>query len=187
MNYKLFDDELAGTLEHFVQWIAAPENRDYQIRQIAGAADLHRARQVILEHFFFIGLTESYEESLDALALLSPLPINTRVPVPRRKKRSELFNKASDNSISRSLLENPDTRGLLEAANRHDSELYQWVKRELYPQYLARARRAESRPAPPVSSFDRSRSKFFNNVIYATAQRARYRINNLPGDEQPVW
>ena len=187
VNHGLFDDERAGTLEHFAMWIAAPENQDYQIRQIAGATDLHRAQCVIRDHFFFIGLTECYETSLEALAMLSPVPLNTSVAEHQWENYSQLANRAQDNSLSRFLLTTPDTRRLLEAANRHDSEFYRWVKLDLYPQYLAKAMRAEQPQPPPVKATNRAHSKFFNNVIYATAQRLKYKMNDLPGYEQPVW
>lgn len=181
------DSENAGTKEHFADWISDPRHQDDQIRQISGGLDLDHAKDVVTRNFFFLGLTERLDESVEALSLLSPLPLDISPPTPRHKKGKSLTNRASDNSISKMLKEDPVTRELLESGNRFDTAFYQWVATEMYPQYLAQAAQAERRPTPIISKANYRRSKFINNGIYAPAQRLRYAFKGQKEDSNPVF
>lgn len=168
------DSQNAGTKEHFAKWISDSRNQNYQIRQISGCLDPDRAKDVVTQNFFFLGLTEHLNESVKALSLLSSLPLNAKPPIPKGKKSESLLNRAADNSISKMLLEDPETRQLLESGNRFDTAFYQWVVAEKYPKYLAQAAQVDRRPTPAISAANYRRSKFFNNVVYASAQRLRH-------------
>jgi len=177
----------AGTKEHFAEWMSDPRNQDYQIRQIAGDLDLDHARDVVTGNFFFLGLTERLIESVEALSLLSPIPLDVNPPNPRHKKDKSMFNRAPDNSIKKMLLEDPETRRLLEEGNRFDIDFYEWVAAEMYPQYLAQAAQAERRPTPAISEANYRRSKVINNGIYAPAQRLRYAVTGQKEDSNPIF
>jgi hypothetical protein len=181
------DPQNAGTKEHFVNWISDSRNQDYQIRQISGGLDLDRAKDVVTRNFFFLGLTEHLNESVEALSLLSPIPLNVKPPTPMHRSGESMFNRAPDNSISTMLLEDPETRQLLESGNRFDAAFYDWVVAEQYPNYLAQAAQVDRRPAPIISTANYRRSKFYNNVVYAYAQRLRYTFKGQKADSGPTF
>ncbi len=181
------DQRNAGSFEHFEDWLARPENRDYQVQQIAGVASLERVRQVVADSFFFVGLTDRLEESIDTLARLSPLPINTEPCSPHRKRSGYLYNRAADNSLSKVLLNNPYTRELLVSANSLDTGLYRWVKEERYPRYVNSARLTKRGPVVAAKARQFRFSKLFNNVVYSSAQRLRYRKSRTNICHDPVW
>jgi hypothetical protein len=187
VHRRFKDAENAGTKEHFAEWISDPRQQDYQIRQIAGDLDLDRAKEVVTRDFFFLGLTERLIESVEALSLLSPLPLNVTPPTPRQKKGKSMFNEAPDNSIKKMLLEDPATRALLESGNRFDIAFYEWVAAEMYPQYLAQAEQTDRRPTPDIAAANYQLSKFVNNGIYAPAQRLRYAFKGQKEDPNPVF
>ena len=178
------DRRNAGSLEHFEHWIAQVENHDYQLRQIAGIASLQRAKQVVADSFFFVGLTEFLEESMNAFARLSPLPIDVS---PRRSRGGDPYNRATDNSLSKRLLNDAYTHDLLAAANTRDSLFYRWVKQTCYPEYIDRARSMPPRSVDAPEALSFRRSKLFNNIIYSSVQRIRYRTRRTKFCHGPVW
>ena len=179
------DSQNAGTKEHFAKWISDSRNQNYQIRQISGCLDPDCAKDVVTQNFFFLGLTEHLNESVKALSLLSSLPLNAKPPIPKGKKSESLLNRSADNSISKMLLEDPDSRQLLESGNRFDTAFYQWVVAEKYPKYLAQAAQVDRRSTPAISVANYRRSKVFNNVVYASAQRLRHTFKGQKADSDP--
>lgn len=120
---------LKGRTLRFVEFLEDPEMWDRQTRTIAGAPDLERAKQE-LEEYFFVGLTERFEESLLAFARLSPLPIRReyvrRHVTPNRGDRAEV-------------LEDTHASRLLQQANELDQQLYDHVRDHVYPRLLEEA------------------------------------------------
>ena len=191
-QYKVVHDRFkgsqnAGTKEHFANWMSDSRNQDYQIRQISGGLDLDRAKDVVTRNFIFLGLTEHLNESVEALSLLSPIPLNIKPPTPKHRRGQSMTNRAADNSISKMLLEDPDTRQLLESGNRFDTAFYDWVVAEKYPEYLAQAAQADRRPAPAISAANYQRSKFYNNVVYSSAQRLRHIVKGQKVESDPIF
>jgi hypothetical protein len=119
------------TLEEFV---ARGKQGGYQTYQIAGCPDVEKAKAILRERFFFVGLVERFDESLGALAALSPHPLDTRY---------ERRNTAPPGDpVKKSVLEDPAHRALVEAANRSDRALYEWAASTLCPELLEKARAA---------------------------------------------
>lgn len=181
------DSQNAGTKEHFANWISDSRNQDFQIRQISGGLDLDRAKDVVTRNFFFMGLTEHLNESVEALSLLSPIPLNVKPPAPQHRRGESMFNRAADTSISKMLLEDPETRRLLESGNRFDTAFYDWVVAEKYPNYLAQAAQVDRRPTPAISTANYQCSKFYNNVVYSSAQRLRHAVKGQKVDSDPIF
>lgn len=46
-----------------------------QIRHIAGAPDLEKAKEILKNQFFFVGLLERFDESMRILQKLFPYPL----------------------------------------------------------------------------------------------------------------
>ncbi len=120
---------LHGRTLSFREFLEDPEMWDRQTRMIAGAPDLGRAKQE-LASYFFVGLTERFEESLLALARLLPVPLRReyvrRHVTPNRSDRGEV-------------LEDTDAARLLQDANELDQQLYDHVRDHVYPRLLEEA------------------------------------------------
>jgi hypothetical protein len=110
----------------FEDWIQTAVVRDAQTQKIAGTVDVDAAIQMIQEKGIFVGLTESFDESM---LLLKTLFINSLnifyIPM----------NVARNSALANSLLTSEGTSRMLRDANRADLELYEYVKREIYPSY----------------------------------------------------
>jgi hypothetical protein len=116
------------------EFVAREKPGGWQTFQIAGSSDVERAKAILRERYFFVGLVERFDESLAALAALSPHPLDTRY---ERKNTAP-----PDDPVKKSVLGDPANRALVEAANRSDRALYDWVASTLYPELLAKARAA---------------------------------------------
>lgn len=110
----------------FEEWIQKEWTRNSQTKLIAGAADADSAIQIIKDKNIFIGLTERFDESMLLLKKLRAQDLN----ISYRR-----VNVASDNKIAQRILSNESTRQMLIEANRVDQQLYDYVRKELYPLY----------------------------------------------------
>jgi len=128
-----------------------------QVKMIAGGRDLDKAKR-FLEKCAFVGLTEKFDLSLHVLRRLSPCKLNLNY-VTRRVHE--------DNSIKKSLLNDPRIVGLVRENNKLDLELYEFAVNEIFPKLCARA---GFDPAAQVASFQKysnyKKPKFLACQIY---------------------
>ncbi len=117
--------EWEGDPRPFEEWVRLPRQRNFQTQKLVGSEDFEAAIRVLEERFFFVGLSEHFDESLVMLQRFAGDP---RLRIAYRAE-----NVAPDNTIKRGLLSDPATREQLEDANRADLELYRYVRDELYP------------------------------------------------------
>ncbi len=99
----------------FDEYIGDEQNHDFQVRKIAGGPDLEKARRLLREDYFFVGLTERFDESMRLLAWLVPYELDLRYV--RR-------NVARDNRFRDAVMNDPGRRARIEAANRLDQALF---------------------------------------------------------------
>ena len=150
--YTILREPVARSLSHFEDkqrrgreppsleaFLEDPENRNFQVRKIAGAEDLERAKRLLADQYLFVGVQERFEESVRALAALAPWPMDLRY------RPSNVFEKRD---IRESLSQDPEIMGRFRAINELDSELHAWVSRELYPAFRAKAGNPPSDPLP---------------------------------------
>jgi len=114
------------------EFLARDKPGGFQNFQISGGPDVAKARRIVAEHFFSVGLMERFDESLAVLAALSPHPLDTRY---ERKNAAP-----AGDPVKKQVLTDPGMRRLVEEANGSDRELYAWVAETLYPEQLRRAR-----------------------------------------------
>jgi hypothetical protein len=148
-----------------------PAQHDFQVRKIAGGPDLEKAKRLLAERYFFVGLTERFAASLRLFAAVCPYPVDLRY---------QRQNKAGDERISRRLRDDAAAMARIRAANRLDAALYDYVANTLLPARLAAAGGADDRPLPtyegslPPLRFVLSRA--YHRGVYRTAlKRARRR------------
>ncbi len=131
---------------------ADPGARDTQVTWLAGQRDLDRAKMV-LEKMKWIGLTEKFDLSLQVLNRLIPKPLNMAY---RRKVV------ARDNSLKKSLEQDPRMIDIAREFNRLDLELYDFATREIFPGLCARAGLS---PTDKVASFETEMSDLRPNFL----------------------
>jgi hypothetical protein len=105
-----------------------PAQHDFQVRKIAGAPDLDKAKALLTERYFFVGLTERFAESMRLFARVCPYPIDLR---------SRRQNCARDDRIGRRLRGNRVLLERIREANRLDAALHRYVEERLLPERLA--------------------------------------------------
>jgi hypothetical protein len=117
-----------GNTLPFEEWIKNPYFQNMQVKQIAGEPDAKKAIELVKNRYFFVGLTEKFDESLKLLKLISPYQL-------KMKYRRKIV--ASSNSIKDELIKSEQNRKLVEKYNDLDMELYNYVFNELYPERIA--------------------------------------------------
>ncbi len=135
---------------------------NFQVKCLAGRADLGRAKQV-LEKFNFVGLTEKFDLSLHVLGKLCPVKLNLNY---NRKVT------AKDNTIKNALAADPRIVDMVREKNQLDLALYDFAAQEIFPKFCAQAGFS---PTDKVASFDRYPGelhpwfllhRFYNMVIF---------------------
>lgn len=110
----------------FEEWIQQDWTRNHQTKWIAGVDDVAEAIRIIQDKNIFVGLAESFDESMVLFKALMANDLNISY------KR---VNVARDNTIKERLLATESTRQMLIEAQQADLELYNYVRQELYPTY----------------------------------------------------
>ena len=139
------------------------------MKRIAGEENLEKAKRS-LERFHLVGLTERFDLSLHVLGRLSPCRLNL-------KYRRYVIPK--DDRIKNELLSDDAMIEKAREANQLDVELYEFAKREVFPECC---RRAGVDPAGEAPSYHGYRHDFiwryrlgrFLNKTYRTIQPRRY-------------
>ena len=108
----------------FEEYMQIKDVYDHQVIRIAGEPDIEKAKHELSTRYMFVGLTERFAESMLVFQRLCPYPLNLAY------KRLHV---AKDNTAKQEVLDNPDSRDLLEQGNRLDLQLYHYVRDELYP------------------------------------------------------
>jgi hypothetical protein len=124
-SHYQYQIQAMGKRISFEDWVAIERYRNWQTKKISANGELDTTIDVLRKKFFFVGLSERFDESLVILRKRSAHhPFNIFYN-PR--------NVASDNSIKNRILNDPRTKALLVEANLMDLALYKFVLEELYP------------------------------------------------------
>ncbi len=155
----------------FEEFMRNERYNDRQVRHIAGTADVEKAKKIVKERFFFVGLLESFDESMRILQTLLPFPI-TLAYQPRHVAR--------DNSAKQEVLNSPASTELLNKGNQLDQELYRFVRDELYPAYREKAGIAAGEASPPLQPsgypIHYKLTRFYNQAVYRNLNKLRRRL-----------
>lgn len=148
----------------FEEWIQKEWTRNSQTRLIAGAPDLNKALRILREKNIFVGLTERFDESMLLLKELVE---------PRLNISYHPVNKATSNNLAQQLLADEKTHRMLVEANQVDQQLYDYVRRELYPSYQSEY--GVSLEAD-VERFQKNRGTDFNNRNLTLSRIKQYAL-----------
>lgn len=114
---------------NFEEWIGMPENQNFMVQAISGSNDLSKAKSILKNDYFFVGITERFEESIRLLKNQFDEPLklyyNRRIT-------------ASSNEIKNKILADESSLALLNKYNALDLELYNYAMEEIYLPCLAR-------------------------------------------------
>jgi len=161
-----------GTDITFEEFMQNERYRDRQVRHIAGAPDVKKAIAIVKSQFFFVGLLESFDESMRILQKLLPFPIKLQYQ-PRHV--------AKDNTAKQAVLDNAASRDLLHRGNQLDLELYSFVRDKLYPAYRKKAGiTASTKDSPLLQAtgypLRYKVTRFYNQGIYRNLNKLRRKI-----------
>ena len=110
----------------FEEWVHNDWVRDAQTQRIGGTTNVSDAIAMIEKRDMFVGMTERFDESMVLLKALR---------APDLDIRYEKVNVAKSSDVAKELLSDPVTRQMIVEANRADLELYDYIRRELYPTF----------------------------------------------------
>ncbi|HJW91852.1 MAG TPA: sulfotransferase family 2 domain-containing protein [Anaerolineales bacterium] len=146
----------------FEEWIQKDWTRNAQTKLIAGVPDINEVIRIIQKKNIFVGLTERFDESLLMLKALVVTDLNIAY------KR---VNVANNNSIAKNLQANSKTREMLVEANQVDLELYEYVRKELFP-----AQQKEYGPSLEADAlkYQQNRENNFNNLNLTLSRLKQY-------------
>jgi hypothetical protein len=156
MPYTMLREPVARMISHYQDKIVRgraslrledflddPAQHDFQVRKIAGEPDLEKAKTLLAERYFFVGLSERFAVSMRLFARVCPYPVDLRY---------QRQNRARDDRIGRRIRADDALMARLRAANRLDAALYRFVAEELFPARLAAAGGIDEAPLPLWSS-----------------------------------
>lgn len=147
------------TLEHF---LSKEIQRNKQVKMIAGSEDLNKAKQLLKEEYFFVGITEDFDNSVKLLNLL----LHNKLNLDYYKTVY-----AKDNSLKGRLVQDPQAMAILKEANGLDLELYDFAQKEIYEPMKEKykdaiAKMGSGRPYKTPLHFKFLMSKFFNKYVF---------------------
>jgi hypothetical protein len=122
----------------FEQWATAPWTQDWQTRMLAGEKSAQKAIDLFAGRVGFVGLTESFDESL----LLLGQWLGERDYRPEYRPVNRLADKARNRDAARAqtdlgYLDEPEVRERLASINALDQQVYDFCVREIYARQRA--------------------------------------------------
>lgn len=163
-----------GQKKSFEEWISEKSRHNAHVKMIAGVENLEKAKTILAEKYIFVGLTEKFQESLDALNYYLPYALDTNTI----KKKNVAFS----NEIKNSILNNPDYVEMLRQANKLDIELYEYVKTELYPELTSKVPADYLKNGKPHRSprFRYRISVAYNSFVYRQLYKVSNKLRHIP-------
>jgi hypothetical protein len=145
--------------------------RDYQVRHIAGAPDLEKAKE-LLSRYLFVGITERFAESMYVFQKLCPYSLNVqynRLHVTRDKTAAQKVRKEAA------------SRRLLEESNQLDLQLYTFARDTLYPALRKKAgleplESDEKDLLPQTYPLRYKCTRSYNLAVYRSMNKLRRRL-----------
>ena len=124
-SHYQYEVQFSGREISFDDWIAIPGYPDNQTRWLSGSDDLGPAIDILQKKMVFVGLVERFDESL---VIFRRRVENPRLDISYRRK-----NTAPTNAIKNAIFNDSRMYAKLVDANRKDAQLYDFVRRDLYP------------------------------------------------------
>ena len=139
------------------------ELENLQVKKLAGARSLDKAKFFLEKQCHFVGLTEKFDLSVLVFDKLSPLKLDVRYQTRRVTQNKD---------AKKSLQNDPRVVELAREINKLDLEMYEFAVNEVFPRLCERAGIRASDAVPPMNTApDRFQWKaavgrFYNRVVY---------------------
>lgn len=127
-SHYQYQMNIMGKQMPFGEWIKNEKYHNFQVKKLAGSSNADTAIDIISRKRIFVGLTEEFDESLAMLA--------EHFSAYGLQLSYQSKNVSGDNSIKARVLEDPQSRRLIDEANREDWKLYRFAKETVYPAQL---------------------------------------------------
>ena len=109
----------------FEDFLRNKDSHNFQVRKIAGDLNVEKAKTILKERFFHVGITEEFDLFLVSLKMkLEPEPFN-----PGYRKQNVALKKREYEVVKQELLKN--YKDAIIDCNKADMKLYEFVKNEL--------------------------------------------------------
>ena len=157
-HYKTSQGFYVGEFEKFVT-----KTSNEQTRMICGYPDAAKAIEIIKQLDIFVGITEKFDESM---ILLKELVCKELKLIKLRKNVSRV------NSYAKRIFQDKSNIRLIKELNLEDIELYNYVKKNIFPGYLKCIKHKISKDLDVLNiknnGFTRNilLSRFYRNVVY---------------------
>lgn len=126
------DDVLrGGQIMKLEEWVQKNRLENLQTKMISGEDNADKAISILEKRFSFIGLTEKFDESVNALEYFLEFHYGIKL-----NTRYKLQNKAKDNNIKKELINKKESYEMLKYYNRNDLKLYEYVIENLFPNQI---------------------------------------------------
>jgi hypothetical protein len=176
-DYKHFV-ELCGFTGSFEDWLEVEDRQNFQVRAIAGNADLAAAKEIVQNRVALCGCLEEFDAFMNALQrLMSPHGLGTEYHVANQAGQRDqrpfqriLFRAAKGFAKPPEKAPAPQVDvtpylDAIEERNQLDRALHRFVKEEVFPSQAAALATHDSKPARPATR-GRLRNMLFRNLIY---------------------
>jgi hypothetical protein len=144
---------------------------DHQVRRIAGAPHLEKAKE-LLSGYLFVGITERFTESMSLFQKLCPYPLNLQC------KRLHV---TKDKTAAQKVMKEAASRRVLEESNQLDLQLYTFARDTLYPALRKKAgleplESNEKDSLPQAYPFRYKCTRTYNLAVYRSMNKLRRRL-----------
>jgi len=174
VSHYQFSVQRNGSRQRFDRWLTFHTN--YQTWFLSDTQQASRAVEILDQHIGFVGLVERFHESL---VLLRQWARPSQLDVRYRSR-----NIATDNSIKRKLLSDPDTVARIKEFHAEDYALYAYARDVIYPRQVQRfgpgldtavAELEEHLPGSQTISLQQVVASMKRNWLYKPMTRYRQR------------
>lgn len=181
--YTILRDPSTRFLSHYQQevekgkkthdifsWAQSYNRADFQVRTIAGERDLNAAKQILTEKFAFVGLQEKFPDTLNGISNIFGsssfcIHLDGRKNVSDNKRKAALNKLKEKGALDDLLLEN----------NSLDIELYEFVKKEIWPKQVHITKSiASPHRRPVIESVNLSANFLYRNCYYKLRRRVGF-------------
>lgn len=123
-QYQYHIDRM-GSNWKFQDYLKKDFDYNFQTKKIAGSEDLEKAKEIIRDNFFLVGIAEEFDNFLQILKN-KILPFNLDTSYQKK-------NVASKNKIKKYIYDNMDKyKDQIKERNKLDVELYEYAKNYIY-------------------------------------------------------
>ncbi|MCF7886003.1 MAG: sulfotransferase family 2 domain-containing protein [Candidatus Marinimicrobia bacterium] len=143
---------------------------NWSTKMIAGEANFEKAKNLLIKKYSLVGLTQHFDKSVEMFEKISPYKVNINYTKRIVARKNHIKNK---------ILNDKQKIATIKKHNREDIKLYNYVKNELFPQYIEKYGDNRIEPENNNDVYNSRnqpcylRSKFYNKYFYRQIMKIR--------------